>query len=413
MAKESTTRDLRRRNRSRVLRAILSGGETTRGHLASELRLSLGTVTNVVGDLILEGLLHEPGMIPSDGGRPTATLNVLPGGAFFIGADVGELGVTVELFDLTLNPVSRAFRDLPSRLASPEDLSKALTEAVDEVIDYIGAADKVYGVGLGLPGIVETVADHVIPKSRKDITIYAQSLHWSKTDLQTIYDRPDFPVFADNGAKTLAIAESWFGAAKGVDDVLIALLGRGIGLGIISGGRQLKGSASSAGEWGHTKITIGGPRCNCGQLGCLEVYVGGGGIARRWKEAGATPPANEEESLTQMIAAAASGDDTATRVLEETIEILGLGLSNLVNLFNPKLIVLGGWAGLKLAEHDLSAISASTRSNSLQRPATQFEMRPAEFGRDAVALGAALLAVESLIEHPRDRWLLEDKVGKM
>ena len=411
MAKESTTRDLRRRNRSRVLRAILSGGETTRGHLASELRLSLGTVTNVVGDLILEGLIHEPGMIPSDGGRPTATLNVLPDGAYFIGADVGELGVTVELFDLTLNPVSRAFRDLPSRLATPEDLSGALTEAVDEVIDFIGVPEKVYGVGLGLPGIVETVADRLTPTSGPKITIYAQSLNWPKTDLRSIYYRPDFPVFADNGAKTLAIAESWFGAAKGVDDVLIALVGRGIGLGIISGGRQLQGSASSAGEWGHTKITIGGPRCNCGQLGCLEAYVGGGGIARRWREAGARPSLNEEESLIQMIEAASSGDEIANRVLDETIELLGLGLSNLVNLFNPKLIVLGGWAGLKLAEHDISAISASTRFNSLARPGAQFELRPAEFGRDAVALGAALLAVESLIEKPRSKSLSKESVG--
>ena len=99
MSKESTTRDLRRRNRSRVLRALVSDGETTRGQLSLCLGLSLATVANVVSDLSDEGLVHESGMIPSEGGRPTATLSVRAEGAYFVGADVGEQGVTVELFD--------------------------------------------------------------------------------------------------------------------------------------------------------------------------------------------------------------------------------------------------------------------------------------------------------------------------
>jgi predicted NBD/HSP70 family sugar kinase len=395
MPRESTTRDLRRRNRSRVLRAIVSGGQ-----LATALHLSLATVTNVVGDLALEGLVHESGMLPSEGGRPTTTLNVRAEGAYFVGADVGEHGVTVELFDLTLHPVASVFRNLPSRSAAPADLSIALSAAIDEVIAQAGNPTNVYGVGLGVPGIVETEGGPFASDAGSKITIYAQSLNWPRTGLHDIYDRKDLPIFADNGAKTLATAESWFGAAKEIDDGLIALLGSGIGLGIISGGRVLQGSASSAGEWGHTKISVGGPLCNCGRRGCLEAYVGGGGIARRWREAGASPSKNEEESLAELLAAAATGDVVATRMVDETIEILGLGLSNMVNLFNPELIVLGGWAGLRLADYGLSQISAATRQNSLDRPGGQFELVPAKLGRDAVALGAALLAVESLIQTP-------------
>ena len=400
MSKESTTRDLRRRNRSRVLHALVSEGETTRGQLSASLGLSLATVTNVVSDLSSEGLVHEPGMIPSDGGRPTATLNVRPEGAYFVGADVGEHGVTVELFDLSLRPVSRVFQDLPSRSAAPADLSTALSVAVDEVIAQAGSPANVYGIGLGVPGIVETQGEPFGSDQGTRITIYAQSLKWPRTGLQDIYSRTDFPIFAENGAKTLATAESWFGAAKGIDDGLIALLGRGIGLGIINGGRILQGSESSAGEWGHTKVSIGGPLCNCGRRGCLEAYVGGGGIARRWRQAGGTPSTNEEDSLTELLSAGTTGDEVATRIIDETIEILGLGLSNMVNLFNPKLIVLGGWAGLRLAEYGLIQISAATRHNSLDRPGGQFELVPAKLGHDAVALGAALLAVESLIQTP-------------
>ena len=400
MSKESTTKDLRRRNRSRVLRAIVSHGETTRGTLAASLNLSLATVANVVTDLTLEGLVHEPGLLPSEGGRPAATLNVRPEGAYFVGADVGEAGVTVELFDLSLRTVSRVFREVPSRSATPEDLSNALMAAVDEVIDKAGHPQYVHGIGLGVPGIVETQDASGEIDGDSNITIYAQSLNWPRTGLRDIYRRTDFPVFADNGAKTLAFAESWFGAAKGIDDGLIALLGRGIGLGIISGGRVLRGSASSAGEWGHTKVSIGGPLCNCGMRGCLEAYVGGSAIIRRWREAGSVPTGSDEELLAQLLSAASSGDATARRVVDETVEILGLGLSNLVNIFNPSLIVLGGWAGLQLADYGLSQISASTRQSSLDRPGGQFDLVSAEIGHDAVALGAALLAVEDLIETP-------------
>ena len=394
---DSTTRNLRRRNRSAVLRELLRNGETTRGHLAAALALSPATVTNVVSDLMAEGLVHETGSLPSEGGRPTITLSIRPQGAYFIGADVGEHGVTVEVFDLALAPVSTVFRDVPSRGVGPTELGSALSAAVDEAIAAAGSPSGIYGIGLGMPGIIESQRDL---DYKPVITIYAQSLNWPPTRLDAIYGRTDIPIFADNGAKTLAMAETWFGAASDVTDGVVALLGRGMGLGIISDGRILRGAASSAGEWGHMKVTLGGPICNCGSRGCLEAYVGGGGIARRWRETGAQPSANEELALGELLAAVTDGDAAATRVLDETIEILGLGLSNLVNLVNPERIVLGGWAGLQLAESHLDAITEATRSLSLARPAAQFDLVPSRIGRDGIAIGAALLAVERLVETP-------------
>lgn len=397
MATGSTTRNLRRRNRAAVLRKLLRDGETTRGQLASALSLSPATVTNVVADLMSEGLVHETGSLPSDGGRPTTTLSIRPDGAYFIGADVGEHGVTVELFDLSLTPRSAVFRDVPSRSVGPIEISQALNTAIAEAVEAAGSPTNIYGVGFGMPGIVESART---PDGTRTITIHAQSLNWPSTSLDAIYGRDDIPIFADNGGKTLAMAEIWFGAARDVNNGVVALLGRGIGLGIISDGRILEGAASSAGEWGHTKVSIGGPICNCGSRGCLEAYVGGGGIARRWRETGAEPSSNEEIAIGELLDAVALGDAAATRVLDETIEILGLGLSNLVNLLNPERIVLGGWAGLRLAENHLDAITSATKSTSLRRPSAQFDLVSSTIGRDAIALGAALLAVEKLIETP-------------
>lgn len=394
---DSTTRNLRRRNRSAVLRELLRNGETTRGQLAAALSLSPATVTNVVADLMAEGLAHETGILPSDGGRPTTTLSIRPRGAYFVGVDVGEHGVTVEVFDLSLSPVSTVFRDVPSRGVGPAELGAALSAAVDEAITMAGSPRAIYGIGLGMPGIIESDGDI---DDNPVITIYAQSLNWPPTRLDAIYGRTDIPIFADNGAKTLAMAETWFGAARDVSDGVVALLGRGMGLGIISDSRILQGTASSAGEWGHTKVSLGGPMCNCGNRGCLEAYVGGGGIARRWRETGAQPSANEELAIGELLDAVEAGDAGAARVLDETIEMLGLGLANLVNLVNPERIVLGGWAGLRLAERHLDAITAATRSLSLDRPSAQFDLVPSRIGRDGIALGAALLAVERLVETP-------------
>lgn len=411
MSTESTTRHLRQRNRARLLRALILGGEATRAQLAGELNLSVATVANLIGDLGIEGLVSESGLLPSEGGRPTSMIGVQRDGAFFVGADVGEHGVAVTLFNLLLEPVTSTFRDISPRTATREELSNALGEAIAEVVANSPDIAKIYGVGLGLPGIVETQNEINSEGATLKTTIFAQSLKWPSFELESIYTSKDFKIFADNGAKTLATAESWFGAAKGINEGVIALVGRGVGLGIISDGRLLRGPSGSAGEWGHTKISIGGPLCNCGQRGCLESYVGGGAIARRWREAGGTPDDNEEWALKNLIFNAKNGDSIAISVLNETIEILGMGLSNLVNLFNPQQIVLGGWAGLQLAEYGIDRISVVAKENSLFRPAGQFNLVPAKFGRDAIVLGAALLAVESLIQNPLVNRSVRMKLG--
>ncbi len=392
MTDRATVRDLRVRNRASVLRRVLLAGETTRASLAQECGLSTATVTNVVADLIREGLVEENGSLPSDGGRPIARLRARAEGAHVIGADVGEHGVTVELFDLSLRRVDRVFRRLATRATTPARVGEAVTRAVMEIRAGNPVADaSLVGIGLGLPGIVDTAEDG-------GTTIYAQSLGWQPVALSKVVRSMDRPTFADNGAKTLATAEMWFGAARGRTHSIVALVGRGLGIGVIAGGRLLRGTSSSAGEWGHTKVSLGGPACQCGGHGCLEAYVGGDAVVRRWRDAGADATGTDEEVFAQLIDAADAGDATAARVLTETVEILGLGLANLVNIFNPEQIVLGGWAGLRLAERRQSELSRQVERFALSRPANQAVLEPGKVGEDAVALGAALLPLERLID---------------
>jgi len=398
MAKQATVQGLRRHNRAEVLRKVVTAQSTTRAAIASECDLSLSTVTNVVAGLMREGLVQEAGSLPSDGGRPIARIGPVATGASMIGVDVGERGVTVELFDLALRKRDGVFRELPQarERVTPQRVAWVVSEAVGGLrAANPDCARRLIGIGLGLPGIVDAGPDG-------RLTVFAQTLGWEPILAEQLCGGIDVPIFADNGAKTLAMAELWFGAARGVQHGVVVQVGRGIGAGVISNGRLLRGLSSSAGEWGHTKLALGGtpPPCSCGSSGCLEAYAGAAAVTRRWQQLGARVSGPEEQLLDQLIEAADRGDAVAARVLAEAVEALGVGLANLVNLFNPEQIVIGGWAGLRMFATRQHALTSLIRRYALARPAEQCRVGPSRMGDGAGALGAALLPLERLIDGP-------------
>ena len=384
----STVTSLRQRNRSGVLKQIILDRETTRAKLVQACDLSPASVTKMVAELIEEGLVREMGSMSSRGGRPIALIGPRPEAAYSIGADVGERGVAVELFDLTMNRVDREFRG-GRQEESPETIAQDLDEAFAALRERNPAAwPRLLGVGLGLPGLVETDQDqHQI--------LYAQSLGWPAVAVERLFSA-DVPVFAENGAKTQAKAELWFGAARGVDHALVALLGRGVGLGIVADGRLTHGFASSAAEWGHTKIERNGRLCRCGGHGCVEAYVGSDAILTRWREAGGVFEGSGWGAIGKF-AEAAETDAVAAELLTEVVETVGAALGNMVNLTNPQRIIVGGWVGLRLMERLAEPLERSIRANSLARPGAQFQLQVSTFGGDAVALGSAIMPIEAMI----------------
>jgi predicted NBD/HSP70 family sugar kinase len=357
--------------------------------IARESGLSPASAVNIVSELIADGIVEEKGSVSSRGGRPIAILSPRADSAITIGADIGERGVAVEMFDLAMNRVDREFsggREMESPAQIGADLTSALTALRDRNADRW---PKLLGVGLGLPGVVET-------DDTGKQTLYAQSLGWQPVEIADLCDTGS-PVHAENGAKTQARAELWYGAARGCEHALVALLGRGVGLGVIANGKLVHGSHSSAGEWGHMIIELNGRACPCGNRGCVEAYVGSDAILRAWKQRGATFEGTGWGALGALIRSADNGDPEAIAVLDETIAYLGIALGGLVNLYNPERIVIGGWVGLRLMESEADRIHAAVRSGSLTRPGGQFDVVCAELGGDSVSIGAALLPIEALI----------------
>ncbi|WP_249713768.1 ROK family transcriptional regulator [Rhizomonospora bruguierae] len=383
---------MRRANRAVLLTHLYRSGPLSRHELAQSTALSQASVSNLIGEMIGEGLVEEAGFVESDGGRPRVLLRVAPGYGYVVGADVGETRVQVELFDLSMAPLAKAEYPLSSTTPKPDEVLDRLLDGLGSVVDRAGVDPAtVLGLGVAVSGVVERTRDAVV---------HAQTLGWEGVPLGAMLRRDtDIPVLVDNGAKTLGQAELWFGAGRGSRHVVVALVGSGVGASVVADGASYRGSHSSAGEWGHTTIAYDGCACRCGAHGCLEAYVGAEGILERYRQAnrGRPAPGADEESALAAVIAAAPTSKTAAKVLDDTAGYLGAGLGTLVNLFNPERIVLGGWAGLALGGAMLPAIREATARHALRQPYAQATIELCELGPDAVAMGAATLPVAELL----------------
>jgi predicted NBD/HSP70 family sugar kinase len=385
-----TVRDLRRHNRSVLLSRLYLGQPQSRQDLGQSSGLSQGTVSNVVGELIEEGLVVEAGLVDSDGGRPRTLLRVNPGYRHVVGVDVGETGTRVEVFDLAMRPLATTYHPLPSARPDPGAVVAQIHEGLAEVLREADVpADDVLGVGVGVFGTVE---------QGPEALVHAQTIGWEAVPLERMLRTgTELPIYLENGAKTLGQAELWFGAGRGVRHAVITLVGSGVGAAVISNGVISRGVTSSAGEWGHTCIVYDGRPCRCGSRGCLEAYVGAEAVLDRWKAARGGRPVPGEDEQSSLAALLADGGKVAERVLAETAGYLGAGLANLVNLFNPERIVLAGWAGQALGARLLPQISAAAGERALRHPFGQTSIQLGRLGVDAVALGAATLPVAELL----------------
>ncbi|GGR23131.1 hypothetical protein GCM10010497_26690 [Streptomyces cinereoruber] len=392
-------RDLRRENRTAVLRRLYFDGPMSRLALGPATGLSSGSVSNVVAELVAEGLVEEAGSVDSAGGRPRTLVRITPGSGFMIGVDIGETRIRIELFDLALTELARTERPLASsgpRTARYDvDLVVAhLREGVAEVLRTADVpAERLLGVGVGVPGIVaRTPEDGAV--------VHGQTVGWNAVPLERLLREhvelpASVPYWIDNGAKTLGQAEMWFGAGRGARSAVVVLFGSGVGACVVTDpmgpGRAL--------EWGHLTVRVRGRRCRCGSQGCLEAYAGAEALLERWREAGGRPPegADEETALTAMLTAAYPAeagtppDATALAVLEETAEYLGAGFADLINLFQPERILVGGWAGLQLGTRFLETVTGYAREYALRYPASRTGIGLGTLGPEAVTVGAALL----------------------
>jgi predicted NBD/HSP70 family sugar kinase len=370
--RRQTVRDLRRGNRSALLRHLYFEGPLSRQELGRDTGLSAGSISNVIGELVAEGLVEEAGAVESDGGRPRTLLKIAAGHGYLVGVDVGETRVRVALFDLALTELAATDHPLSDSGHDVGHVVQLILDGLAAVLRDTGAdQDRVLGVGVGVPGIVEQGGD---------LVVHGQTIDWESVPLgRLLRTGTELPLHIDSGAK----------------HAVIALIGSGVGACVIADGTPYRGAASSAGEWGHTTLQVGGRRCRCGARGCLEAYVGAEAMLERWDAA--PPGLSEQEGLAALLGAA-DRDPAADALLSETAEYLGAGIADLINLFNPERIIIGGWAGLMIGPRLLPAACEAAAEYALHYPFTQTSIELGMLGPDAVTVGAATLPLARFLD---------------
>ncbi|MEV0186270.1 ROK family transcriptional regulator [Streptomyces sp. NPDC050625] len=392
-----TTSDLRLRNRSTLLSCLYVQGPTSRNALTRASGLSSATVSNVVSQLIAEGLIAEGGSEDSDGGRPRSVLEICSDYGTVIGVDIGETHIRIGLFDWTLSVITSEVRSIADIRLDAEAVAELVLQGVSEVTRAAGVdpADLL-GVGVGVPGAVRP--DPRIPGR---MLVHAPTLGWAGVPLGEMLARGvEAPLMVDNCARTLGQAEMWRGVGRGVDRVVTALIGVGVGAALAPGTEGgVAGLTPATIEWGHTVIYAGGLPCRCGSQGCLEAYVGAEAILHRYQATLGSQPfhASGTEGRLAELTARAATDPVAMETLEGVGEYIGIGIGNLINLLHPDLVVLSGWAGSVMGGVVLPTVRETAERHALSYLRGHTEIEVGRLGHEAVAMGAATLPVSHLL----------------
>jgi glucokinase len=309
-----------------------------------------------------------------------------------IGVDIGGTKINSILADSDGNIKSKDLRDTRAKLG-PDAVIERIIESIRQVV----SGNTVEGIGIGAAGACDTV--------NGVITSSPNLPRWENIPLRDIIQREfDCPVYLQNDATLAALGEHRFGGGMGIDHLIYVGVGTGIGGGIIIDGQLYCGVSGSAAEFGHMTIDINGPPCSCGNTGCWETFASGTALAReavkRIKDGQKTSILKyadgkiEQVSAKRVHLAAQKGDRLANELIAQTGYYLGVGLVNMVNIFNPRLILIGGGLS-RMGKLLLGPAINVVEERAFELPAKAVRIEIARLGVDAEALGAIALALTS------------------
>jgi glucokinase len=310
------------------------------------------------------------------------------------------LGIDIGGTNLVVGSVAEDGSSMVAAASEPTHSEAGATDVVDRLVGLAERAiattrreapgAEILGVGVGAPGPLDT---------KRGIVLLTPNLGWVNMPLrQLIHDRLDLPAALDNDANCAVLGEWWVGAARGARHAIGITIGTGIGGGLIIDGQLYHGASDVAGEIGHTTIDTEGRRCKCGNYGCLEAYASGPNIALRAVE---ELEAGAESRLRALVGgdlqkitaqtvyqAAADGDELALEVVNDTAKFLGVGIGNLLNVFNPEVVVVCG--GVTLAgDHLFEPLRREVARRAFKPAVTACRIVPGELAGTAGVYGAA------------------------
>jgi glucokinase len=308
---------------------------------------------------------------------------------YVIGIDLGGTKINGALADLNGKVISKYV--LPTNASEGEEnVLNRIYEVIEKVLQDGGKkAEEIKAIGIGSPGPLD---------AKKGIIISTPNLPFENFQLvKPISERFGIPTYLDNDANVAAIGEHIFGAGKGTENMVFVTVSTGVGGGAILNGKIYRGSTCNALEIGHTTVEKNGPRCNCGNYGCVEALASGTAIGKRAKEAiqrgeETSLKSYKELSSYEVFQEAKKGDKIASEILDSCLNYLGIGIANIVASFDPEMIIIGGGVtnGGSIV---FDKVREVVKERCFETMANSCKIVPAGLGTDAGVIGAVALAI--------------------
>ena len=327
-------------SRRLLLREISQRGPLPRIDLAERTGISRATVTSITADLLRGGLIEEVARESRTDevarGRPRVDLKIVGRAHLIAGLKVSEGSISLVLMDFEGRDVADHEHAIAPGRHAPQALADEIFEGLTALARTAGCAlGDISGVGVGLAGVVD--AGH-------GLVYWSPSLDQRNVAFASVLrERLGIASYVDNDANLVAMAELSFGIGKDHSDFIVVTIESGVGMGMVLGGQLYRGTRGCGAEFGHTKVQLHGALCRCGQRGCLEAYVADYALVREANSVGGVPHIPPtSKAVMAVLAAAKAGDPTARSVIERAGKMFAMGLANLVNIFDPELVILAG-----------------------------------------------------------------------
>lgn len=384
------------RTKQRIIWHLCLEGNSTCNDIAREIKLSNPSVQAGINELINDAVLEDNGPGHSTGGRRPNIYGLKRESFFLLTIDIGRYHVRLSILDSKMEIISGIVSH-EIKFCDDLDYLERIIDYTEELINSFDfAKEKLVGIGIDMPGVID---------SEKGIN-YSYFYSPDETLTHIMERRLGLPVFLENDANVLALAEYWHGYARGKKNAIVLLLSWGIGLGLIINGKLYNGSSGFAGEFSHIPAKDDGKLCWCNKQGCLETVASATALSELAKEGmkngNVSSLFNSIDSNSEyidpalIINGANQGDQFAIKILSEVGFELGKGISILIQILNPEIIVLGGRMA-RARQYITTPVQHALNSYCNPLLINNLSIEITDFGDEAATKGCAITVLNRLL----------------
>ncbi|UCS93081.1 ROK family transcriptional regulator [Echinicola marina] len=385
-------------NKIKIIKNLYTNGSNTASEICNEVGISLPTVNSLLTDLIQSGKLVKQGRAESQGGRKPDLYRLASDSFYVLSVDISKFTVRAAIYDSSNTAVTET-GTFKVTLNNDKSTFERIADFMATYMEESGIPnDKIIAIGISMPGLVDSLSgiNHTYLKFGK------------KTLVENFEAKFNKKVFIENDARAMTLAEFKFSQGQKYNNVLGIFVGWGIGLGIIIDGKLYRGGAGFAGEFSHSPIFESRDiSCTCGKKGCLEAVASGTAMVRMAEEAilkdsdsilsRMAKEKGESIDPSLIVEAALAGDQRAITILSDVGLDLGRGISILIQLLNPDLIIVGGSVA-EAQQYLITPIQQALNIFSMAKSREKSELALYKLGKEVGLLGGVAVVIENIFE---------------